>query len=190
MTRIAMTKPEDATGPSAEILNQVRETFGGVPNVFQVLATSPAALGAYAGMSQSLEEGSLAARLREMIAVAVAARNGCEYCLAAHAAGAKAQGVTNEEMQAATAFEAQEPREQAALTFVREAISQAGAVDEKALEAVRDAGWSDEELLEMLAHIALNQLTNMVNRLAETPNDMPKHALKIKGEKDDDIPEN
>ncbi|GAB5482621.1 MAG: peroxidase-related enzyme [Parasphingorhabdus sp.] len=181
MTRMVLSDPGTAIGEAADILEQVMTEFGTIPNVFKLLAISPALLGTYASATQSLEAGTLPARVRELIAVAIASDNACEYCLAAHAAGGRAAGLNAEELEAATRFTASDDTEGAALTFVRAAIDTAGNVSDERLEQVRAAGWSDPAILEMLGHIALNQLTNMANRLVDTPNDMPKHTLKPKG---------
>lgn len=174
MTRIATTKPDQAPQSVQPLLDAIQNQFGSVPNFYQVLATSPAAAMGYAGLVGALEEGALEPAVREIIAVAIAARNGCEYCLAAHALGAKVAGVGRDDVQAACRFEATHPKTGAALVFVKAALDGTGDVPDDVLAAARSAGWIDAELVEMLAHSALNTFTNMLNRLAQTPVDMPK----------------
>ena len=175
MSRIAPVDLKQPPEHAAEFLGAVKAQLGGVPNFYRVIAHSPAASGAYANMLGALEQGQLDPALRERIAIAIATRNECDYCLAAHALGGKMAGLSAEEIASARRFEASSTKDAAALAFVAAAMDEIGGITDAKLDAARSAGWSDGELIEMIAHIALNQMTNTINRLAETVIDMPKY---------------
>jgi uncharacterized peroxidase-related enzyme len=160
-----------ATRPQLEA---VQQQLGSVPNLFRLLATSPAALGGYLGLSGALAKGALDARTRERIALAVAEINGCGYCLAAHSfIGTKLAKLDAGEVAAARAGRSADAKADAALRFAVAVTQARGRVTAGDLAAVRGAGWTDAEILEIVAHVALNTLTNYVNEVAGTEVDFP-----------------
>jgi uncharacterized peroxidase-related enzyme len=162
---------EDAPATRAT-LEGVRRRLGLLPNLMRVLARSPAALNGYLGLAGALGGGVLSAGLRERIALAVAHHNGCEYCLAAHAAMGAGAGLTQPDIVSATQGRAPDPRDAAALAFARAVLTTRGE-DGAALGRLRAAGWGDDAAIEIIAHVALNLLTNRVNTFAATPVDFP-----------------
>lgn len=148
-----------------------------VPNLHRTLAHAPAALRGYVETAKSLAGGRLEPSLREQLAVATAGLNHCDYCAAAHSALGKAAGVEEAELAKNLSGESSDPRVTAALDFVRALIDQRGAVSDAELQAVRDAGFDDAEIVEIVAHVGMNSFTNMFNRLARTEIDFPVVAL-------------
>lgn len=120
----------------------------------------------------------LPAALAEQIAVAVAERNACDYCLAAHTALGRKAGVSAEAMAAAQLGQSADPRTAAALRFALALVERRGQVGESDVLGLRDAGYSDEEIVEILAHVALNLFTNYVNIALAVPVDFP--AVKLR----------
>jgi uncharacterized peroxidase-related enzyme len=114
----------------------------------------------------------------EQIAVAVADRNACEYCLAAHTALGRKAGASAEEMSAAQGGDAADPKTAAALRFALQLVEARGQVGDADVQAVRAAGYSDQEIVEILAHVALNLYTNYVNVAFAVPVDFP--AVKLR----------
>jgi len=120
----------------------------------------------------------LGAKLGEQIAVAVADRNACEYCLAAHTVLGKKAGASAEEMAAAQAGQASDPKTQAALRFALKVVNERAQVGDADIRSLRAAGFSDEAVVEILAHVALNLFTNYVNVAFAVPVDFP--AVKLR----------
>jgi uncharacterized peroxidase-related enzyme len=164
----------DAPAATHQQLEAVRKQLGSVPNLFRLVATSPAALEGYLGLSGALAKGTLDARTRERIALAVADINGCGYCLAAHSyIGGALLKLDAAEIAAARAGRSADAKADAAVRLAV-AITQArGHIGAEALDAARAAGWSDAAILEIVAHVALNTLTNYVNEVAGTEVDFP-----------------
>ena len=106
-------------------------------------------------------------------AVAVADRNQCEYCLAAHTVLGRKAGATAEEMAAAQAGHASDPKTHAALRFAIKLVEQRGQVSTDDVRGLREAGFDDEGIVEIVAHVALNLFTNVFNKAAETEIDFP-----------------
>jgi uncharacterized peroxidase-related enzyme len=144
----------------------------------RAVANSPAALQSMWGAFGALGAGVIPAKLGEQIAVAVADRNACEYCLAAHTALGRKAGASAEEMSAAQGGDAADPKTAAALRFALQLVEARGQVGDADVQAVRAAGYSDQEIVEILAHVALNLYTNYVNVAFAVPVDFP--AVKLR----------
>jgi uncharacterized peroxidase-related enzyme len=153
------------------VLDAAKKRFGMTPMVYRVMANAPALLVGYAQMAEALETGTLSRRAREQIALAVARRNNCEYCRAAHRVGGRFAGLSSAEIASAEQGIAENPREAMALRLARALLDTVGDIDDVLLEEARDHGFGDGELLEIAGHVAINVLTNMINRFARTPND-------------------
>ncbi|MCE2914706.1 MAG: peroxidase-related enzyme [Rubrivivax sp.] len=178
MNRIPLID-RNATSPDRKaLLDSIHAAFGSSPNMFRAVANSPAALKSMWSAFGALGSGVIAPNLGEQIAVAVADRNACEYCLAAHTALGRKAGASAEEMQRAQAGESADPKTQAALRFALKLVNERGQVDDADVQALRAVGFSDEEIVEILAHVALNLFTNYVNVAFAVPVDFP--AVKLR----------
>ncbi|MCK2025024.1 peroxidase-related enzyme [Microbacterium sp. SSW1-47] len=178
MPNVPLIDRDAATGPVKDQLDQIGAAFGAVPAMFRAVANSPAALtsmwsafGAYGG-------GSLGAALSEQIAVAVANRNSCGYCLAAHTALGKKAGLSADALAAAQEGTSEDPRTAALLTFALAVVEQRGQVSSAEVDSVRAQGWSDEEIVETIGQVALNLFTNYVNLALDVPIDFPTVPLR------------
>jgi uncharacterized peroxidase-related enzyme len=168
-----------ASSASQEMLKQIHAAFGATPNMFKAVSNSPAALRSMWGSFGALGSGTLGAKLGEQIAVAVANRNRCEYCLAAHTVLGQNAGVSAQDMSAAQVGKSADPKTQAALSFALKIVEQRAAISETDVEAIRSAGFNDGEIVEIMAHVALNLFTNYVNVAFNVPVDFPMIALKV-----------
>ncbi|WP_425071839.1 carboxymuconolactone decarboxylase family protein [Sagittula sp. S175] len=175
MTRIPLPKTiDDAPIAARPALEAVKASLGSVPNLFRLTANSPAALSGYLELSGALGKGELPAATRERIALAVAERNGCDYCLSAHSYIGKAMAKLDEaEIAANRRGGSTDPKADAAVRFAVRLVEARGGVSEADVEAVRRAGYSDAQLVEIVAHVALNTLTNYLNEAFGTPIDFP-----------------
>lgn len=178
MPRIELQNPNQATGERKEILSQIHSAFGTTPNMFKAISNSTAALKMMWSGFGALGSGKLGAKLSEQIAVAVADANRCEYCLAAHTALGKGAGLTLETMSQAQSGKSSDPKTQAALTFAVKLVKERAHISPDDVSTLKKAGFSDEEVAELLAHVALNIFTNYTNVAFDVPLDFPKVALK------------
>ena len=164
----------DAPAAAHPLLEAVKAKFGSVPNLFRITANSPAALEGYLGLNGALAKGALDARTRERIALAVAEINGCGYCLAAHGyIGATVLKLGEDEIAANRAGRSIDAKADAAVRFAAAIAEARGHVAEAEVEAVRAAGYSDAQIVEIVAHVALNTLTNYLNEVLGTEIDFP-----------------
>ncbi|MGM9479614.1 carboxymuconolactone decarboxylase family protein [Roseateles sp. NT4] len=177
-SRIPLVSANDTPTASRATLDAVHGAFGATPNMFRAVANSPASLQALWGFFGALGGGTLPAKLGEQIAVAVADRNACEYCLAAHTALGRKAGGTSAEMSAAQAGESADPATAAALRFALKLVEQRGQVGDADVAALRAAGFADGQIVEILAHVALNLFTNYVNVAFAVPVDFPGVKLR------------
>ena len=178
--RVALLTRDTATGASQQLLEQVHGAFGATPNMFRAVANSPAALASMWGGFGALGNGTLGAKLGEQIAVAIADINDCEYCLAAHTALGRKAGASGDEMTAAQAGQSSDPRTAAALKFATSVVRNRARVAADDVDALREAGFDDGQIVEIVAHVALNLFTNYVNVALAVPVDFPQVKLRAK----------
>ncbi|CAG9171070.1 carboxymuconolactone decarboxylase family protein [Cupriavidus pampae] len=171
--RTPLLDQQSAPAGSVDTLAQIHGAFGTTPNMFRAVANSPAALKSMWGAFGALGGGVIPAQLGEKIAVAIADRNRCEYCLAAHTALGRKAGASSADMSAAQAGRSEDPKTAAALTFALKLVEQRGQLAADDVTAVRAAGFSDEEVVEIVAHVALNLFTNYINVALDVPVDFP-----------------
>jgi len=173
MSRIHPVNRNNADSKTANLLGSVEKKMGQVPNIIATMANSPAVAQAYLGFSQSLSAGQLTARLREQIALVVGETNNCGYCLAAHTTLGKGVGLTEAETCDARRAESSDDKVRAALQFARTIVTERGWVSDEDVQAVRQAGYNDGQIAEIVANVALNLFTNYFNHVAGTEVDFP-----------------
>lgn len=174
MDRIRLLTKEDAPQNSKELLEEVQQRFGGIPNIFKVMSNSPSILRSYLKFSEALSSGILDAKIAERIALFVSEQNKCEYCLSAHSLIAKNAGLSKEEIIQGRMGDSSEQKAAVALAFARAVYENKGSVSMASLANIREEGFSDEEVLEIVGHVILTMLTNFVNNVAQTTVDFPK----------------
>ncbi len=173
MSRLNLLTIETAPEGSKEILNAFQQKMGKVINIFKAMANAPVALKTYLGISGALEGKTLDNKFAERIALALATVNGCEYCTAAHSYLAKGD-LSDEEIANARKGKSEDAKAQAAVDFAVAVMKTAGKVSDDELAKVKSAGFSDQEILEIVAIITLNFFTNVINNVAQTTVDFPK----------------
>ena len=156
MSRLPAIQTEAATGKARELLEAVQAKLKITPNMTRVMASSPAVLEAYLAFSGALSHGALDAKLQEQIALAVGEQNPCQYCVSAHTAIGKMTGLSGSEIQQAREARSSSARNTAALQFARELVAKRGRATEADVETVRRAGFTDGEIAEIIAHVAMN----------------------------------
>ena len=164
----------DAPAQAQPLLDAVVKQLGSAPNLFRLVATSPQALEGYLGMSGALGKGALPAATRERIALAVAEINACDYCLSAHAyLGKNLAGLDDAEIVANRNGASNDPKADAAVGFAAAVASARGHINDADFAAVRLAGYSDAQIIEIVQHVALNTWTNYFNSVFQTEIDFP-----------------
>lgn len=170
----------DAPTKSQPMLEAVNKQLGSVPNMFRLISTSPQALEGYLGLSGALSKGALPAATRERIALAVAEVNGCSYCLSAHTyLGKNLARLDDAEMIANRGGASNDPKADAAVRFAAKVAFARGHVAEQDLAAVKLAGYSDAQIVEIVLHVALNTWTNYFNEVFKTDIDFPVVEARI-----------
>lgn len=175
MSRIPTPASIDAAPAAAKpLLEAVNQQLGFVPNLFRVVANSPAALEGYLAMSGALAKGKLPAQTRERIALAVAQINGCHYCLSAHSElGKHFANLSEAEIAANRQGGSLDPKADAAVRFAAKVTRERGHISDADVQAVRMAGYDDAQIVEIVQHVALNTWTNYLNEVAKTEIDFP-----------------
>ncbi len=178
MSRINVIEQNDANEEQAALYKAITQALGGVPNFLKVFANSPSALKAFLGLHGIANEGSLDALTRERIALALAGQNGCEYCASAHTAIGRKTGLDNEEMAANRAGTSGDDKAAVAVSFARALVEHTGEVTNAEIQAVRDAGYDDAQIVEIITHVGMNLLTNILAKASRVEIDFPKVELE------------
>lgn len=173
MPRIPPVDESLADADTLEILGLVRDKVGTVPNFIATMANSLPVVRGFLGLSQALSTGLLPAALRLKIALRVSEINKCHYCISAHTVFAGHTGLDDAQVLNARLGVAESEKEKAALLFTRKIVIHHGAVRAEDMKEIREAGYSDAEISEIVANVILNLFTNYFNMAAETDLDFP-----------------
>src|SRR6266481_1055250 len=173
MSRLTPIQTNGATSELKRSLKNSRLKLDEAPRFLQVLANSPAALRAYLRADAALVRGQLTPRQRQQVALAVAEINGSSYSLSAHYDAGKRLGLTHQEMQLARNAAAADPKAETMLRFTQAVVLQRGEISDGDFQALRKAGFSDAQIVEIVANIALNIFSNYFNSVARTEVDFP-----------------
>jgi uncharacterized peroxidase-related enzyme len=164
---------DDAPEAARPVLDKVQKMLGFVPNLQRLMSISPPVRNGWAGLMGQLAT-TLDVKTRDGIALAVSEADACNYCLAAHShIASNLAKIDADEIARNREGKSADPKREAAITFAKRLIETAGKVSDNEFEAVRKAGWSDANIVEMIALTAQFLLTNFVNNAVQTPIDFP-----------------
>ena len=175
MSRMLTPAVETATGATAEVFEQIRKVAGGVPNTFAAIgALNPAALHAVLNADGVLAQGTLSKQDQETIKLVVSSAAGCDYCLAAHSVLGKMTGLKPDVLaQLRSGGATGEAKRDALANFVRRLTKTSGTISKDEFVAIKDAGYTDAQLVDISLAIAITVFTNMFNRINDTDVDFP-----------------
>lgn len=173
MTRTTPLTPDQVPAESKPTLDAFTKNIGFTPNMMAAFARSPVAFNAWASLLGALSK-TLDVKTRDSIGLAVSEVNGCDYCLTVHSFTAEHMAkLPVDEIILARKGHAYDPKRDAAVQFARKVIDARGKVDDVDLKAVRDAGYSEANIMEIVALVAMYSLTNFFNNVFEPEKDFP-----------------
>jgi uncharacterized peroxidase-related enzyme len=178
MSRLSVPNLEFAAGPSGQIYAQIKKAIGSVPNTFAAIAAhGPAALKAVLAADTVVAAGTLTKRDQEVIKLVISAAGGCDYCVAAHNHLAKLAGVKPEALkQIRDGQPTGDAKSDALVGFVRKLARSSGTVSDEDFAAIKAAGYTDAQLVEISLAFATTVFTNVFNRINDTEIDFPAVA--------------
>ncbi|MBM3341661.1 MAG: peroxidase-related enzyme [Betaproteobacteria bacterium] len=179
MARINIVSPESANAEQKALFSAIQAQLGMVPNFLKVFANSPAALKAFLGLHGIAGDGSLDALTRERIALALAQQNSCAYCLSAHTAIGRKAGLAAAEIEANRAGGSQDAKAAVAVKFARSLTAHMGDITTAELLEMREAGYSESDIVEVITHVGMNILTNLLGKAGRVDIDFPKVELGL-----------
>lgn len=177
MSRINVVEVQQANAEQKALFDAIQGQLGMVPNFLKVFANSPSALKAFLGFYGIASEGSLNPQTKERIAIALAQQNTCEYCLSAHTAIGRKAGLNGDEMAANRAGSSTDAKAAVAVKLARSLVEHKGDITSAELIEARTAGYSDAEIVEVIMHVGLNLLTNILGKASRVDIDFPKVAV-------------
>jgi uncharacterized peroxidase-related enzyme len=167
---LSITTAPEASQP---LLEAVKAKMGKVPNLLGTMAHAPAVLSSYLAQSEALGGGALSGQEREIVALVVAEANACDYCLAAHTMIGGMQGLDSATMLAARSGKGGDEKLTRLVELSREITESRGNPAPATVKAFLASGWTQAHLLEVVAAVSLNTLTNYINHIAGTEVDFP-----------------
>jgi uncharacterized peroxidase-related enzyme len=173
MARIQPVNRNEATGELATTFSNVKAKIGVVPNLYATFAHSPAVLNGYLAFAEAVTHGQLTPAQREVIALAIGQANSCQYCLSAHTLLGKGAGLSADAIASARSASSSHPLNDALAKFAVKVVKQRGVLSDEEFNAAKEAGLTDALIVEVLALVALNTLTNYTNHIAATDIDFP-----------------
>ncbi|MFI8962455.1 carboxymuconolactone decarboxylase family protein [Streptomyces sp. NPDC053493] len=174
MSRLPQLTVETANEEQRELLEGTLKQLGKLPNLYAALANGPAALRGYLAMREALVGGSFSARQREQLALYIAQRNDCTYCVSAHTLRGGKVGLSEQELlDTRHGQDHGDPHMDQVLRITGAIMESGGRVTDAALADARAAGVTDGELAEIVGHVALNVLSNFFNHVAQPELDFP-----------------
>ena len=178
MSRLLVPSLESDTGPSGQVYAQIKKAIGSVPNTFAAIAAhGPAALKSVLAADAVLATGSLTKRDQEVIKLVISAAGGCDYCVAAHNHLARLAGVKADVLkQIRDGQPSGDAKRDALVGFVRKLAQFSGTVSDDDFAAIKAAGYSDAQLVEISLAFATTVFTNVFNRINDTEIDFPAIA--------------
>jgi uncharacterized peroxidase-related enzyme len=178
MSRLSVPNLESDTGPSGQVYAQIKKAIGSVPNTFAAIAAhGPGALKSILFADATLAAGTLTKRDQEVTKLVISAAGGCDYCVAAHSHLAKLAGVKAEVLrQIREGQPTGDTKRDALVGFVRKIAQSSGTVSDEDFAAIKAAGYSDAQLVEISLAFATTVFTNVFNRINDTEIDFPAVA--------------
>lgn len=176
MPKTVALKPEQVPADSKPTLDAFTKNIGFTPNMMATFAQSPIAFNAWATLLGSLSK-ALDVKTRDSIGLAVSEVNGCNYCLAVHSFTAEHMArLAPDEIILARKGHANDPKRDAAVRFARKVIETRGNVADADFQTVREAGYTDAHIMEIVALVAMYSLTNFINNVFDPDKDFPAVA--------------
>ncbi len=177
MQRIHSIEPKTAQGRTRELLDTVEKAFGTVPNVAKVMANSPAVLDSFLALSTAMGGVMIGGKLHHQIKLATSEANTCDYCNAILTHLGTKGGISLADMFEGRKAVSSDPRTDAALRFASSVLESRGKVGDEELQAVREAGFGDTEIVEIVASVVVGCFTNFLNNVVGTALDIPRAEL-------------
>lgn len=174
MQRLKSVDPQVATGRTKELFEAVQQAFGMIPNTVRVMANSPAVLDSFLAFSGAMGGVGIGSKLHNQLKLTTSETNSCSYCTSILSAIAPSAGLTAGDILAGRTGHSEDGRAKAALAFANDVLETRGKVSVQQLDAVRNAGFGDTEIVEIVASVVLGCFTNFLNNVADTDLDIPK----------------
>ncbi len=174
MQRLNSVNPQVATGRTKELFDTVQQAFGMIPNTARVMANSPAVLDSFLAFSTAMGGARIGIKLHNQLKLTTSETNSCSYCTSILSAVAPSAGLTADDILAGRTGNSGDRRTKAALAFASDVLESRGKVSNQQLTAVRDAGFGDADIVEIVASVVLGCFTNFLNNVADTDLDIPK----------------
>ena len=166
MARIKPIEINAATGRAVELLEELASRGGEPGPMVRAMANAPVVLRSYLDLNRAVKRGHIDRRVTERVNLAVHEWLGCAYCLAAHTRAARELGLSELDIELARQGTATDPKVAALVAYGQQLIAAPGEVTDEQVTGLREYGYTDEQIAEVVALVALQLLTGAFNLVA------------------------
>ncbi len=160
-----------------EILSNVEQKYGFVPNLINEMVTSPAVAQVYLNGQDAMVEASLTNQEQQAVQLTVATYNGCRYCVAAHSTLGKLAGISPDDLQAIKSDDLpQDERLKSVVMATRLILEKRGWLNKLEIQWLAVRGIDRAQVYEIIALIGLKTISNYINHIAQTEVDPELNA--------------
>jgi uncharacterized peroxidase-related enzyme len=174
MARLTPIEKSEASGDVKALFDEIEKKMGAVPNIFTGMAAGPVLLKAYLQLDELIESGTLTPAEQDIVRLVVSQYNGCRYCLAAHTKTGSMHGLSEEQISAVRRGNPQDEKHRALVAFAQRILQTKGFLADEDLTAYRAAGYTDEQVCEVITIIGQKMMSNYFNHIHQTELDFPE----------------
>ena len=164
-SRLPLIDPDQASGAVKQTLDELTKR-GPLGPMIRGMANSSALLRGYLELSRAMKRSHVDRRVSERVSLTVQEWIGCDYCLAAHTEAARKLGLSETDIELARQGTATDPKIAALVAFAQQVAAAPAEVTDEQVAALRDHGWRDEQVADVVGLVALNILTGSFNLVA------------------------
>jgi uncharacterized peroxidase-related enzyme len=168
MAKFNFYTPENTTGHTKELLEGLKQSYGFIPNLFAYMAEAPLTIEAYLALNDLVSKTSFSPAQQQVALLAVSVENGCSFCSVAHRAVGKMQGANPQTLAAINAKEpVHNPEDAALVNFTQSVVRSRGWPTESEIQAFLDAGFTRQQIMEVILIVSIKTLSNYINHLTQ-----------------------
>ncbi len=166
MTDFTFYTPDNTSGHTKTLLEDIGKAYGFIPNLFAYMAEAPTTLEAYLALNDIVAKTSLTPAQQQVALLAVSTENGCDFCTVAHRAIGKGKGANVQTLEAlALGGDIADARDRALVSFTQAIVKYRGRPSEEEIQAFLNAGFTKQQILEVILVVSIKTLSNYINHL-------------------------
>jgi len=168
MSEFTFHTQENTSGQTRALLEAIQQGYGFVPNLFAYMAEAPTTIEAYLSMNELISKSSFSAAQQQVALLAVSKENGCDFCITAHRAIGKMSKANQQTLDAIhNDAEIEDSLDRTLAAYARKVVKQRGYVSDENINEFIAAGFTRQNVLEVILIVSIKTLSNYINHITE-----------------------